>query len=304
MIEPVDVEALQIRVGVNDGAYESAKASINEVFDPQWNRMNLVSAGWLRFAAADPHGVLLGGCEGYDYFGWLSVENIWLGIEHRGKGYGKALLGALESEALAKGCHGIHLDVYDFQHRSFFHSQGYVTCGWLNDFPTGQTKYTLCKRLVQRGTPPVPGVALVRNATPESLAPFRAQAQQAIESTIGRHPAETMNILLTGPQSIARGYLRGILQYGWLCIDRIFVSASTRGRGLGTKLLAQAEQDAVGHNCHHACVGTFEWQAPTFYEKNGYSTYLIFHTDSPGYRHFDLYKRLIATPADKHPEAA
>lgn len=56
----------------------------------------------------------------------------------------------------------------------------------------------------------------------------------------------------------------------WLCIDYLWVSEAARGTGLGSQLVARAEQEAVQRGCRHALVDTLSFQARPFYEKQGY----------------------------------
>jgi len=56
----------------------------------------------------------------------------------------------------------------------------------------------------------------------------------------------------------------------WLCIDYLWVSDAARGAGLGSQLVAMAEQEAVQQGCRHALVDTLSVQARPFYEKQGY----------------------------------
>ena len=56
----------------------------------------------------------------------------------------------------------------------------------------------------------------------------------------------------------------------WLWIRYLFVSEQLRGQGIGSKLLAAAEEEAGQRGCKYAFVDTFSFQAPAFYKKHGY----------------------------------
>ena len=56
----------------------------------------------------------------------------------------------------------------------------------------------------------------------------------------------------------------------WLEIEYLFVKEEFRGQGIGSQLLQQAESEAKKRNCRYAFVNTYQFQAPTFYQKQGY----------------------------------
>ena len=58
--------------------------------------------------------------------------------------------------------------------------------------------------------------------------------------------------------------------WGWLYVDILWVHEDYRKKGLGTKLLFEAEQEALRRGCHHAHLDTMSWQAPEFYKMHGY----------------------------------
>ena len=57
----------------------------------------------------------------------------------------------------------------------------------------------------------------------------------------------------------------------WLLIENIWVSASLRGRHIGSDLLQQLEATAIERGCKFALLDTLEFQARPFYEKFGYA---------------------------------
>ena len=56
----------------------------------------------------------------------------------------------------------------------------------------------------------------------------------------------------------------------WLEIEYLFVKEDLRRQGIGSKLLQQAECEAKKRNCRFAFVNTYQFQAPAFYQKQGY----------------------------------
>ena len=56
----------------------------------------------------------------------------------------------------------------------------------------------------------------------------------------------------------------------WFCIHYFFVDEQLRGQGIGKKMLESAESEAKRRGCKYSFVDTFSFQAPGFYEKQGY----------------------------------
>ena len=67
--------------------------------------------------------------------------------------------------------------------------------------------------------------------------------------------------------------LAGETYSGWLFIRYLWVSDALRGRGIGRKLMSDAEGRALERGCHSAWVDTFSFQAPGFYPKLGYQVF-------------------------------
>ena len=72
----------------------------------------------------------------------------------------------------------------------------------------------------------------------------------------------------------AKGKLLGglILQSYWResYVELLWLSARARGSGLGTRLIKEAERRAKKRGSHLIHLNTFSFQAPGFYEKQGY----------------------------------
>ena len=66
------------------------------------------------------------------------------------------------------------------------------------------------------------------------------------------------------------GGILGGTYWGWMYIDILWVREDYRKKGIGSKLLTEAEKEAVKRGCHHVHVDTMSWQAPDFYKKYGY----------------------------------
>ena len=93
----------------------------------------------------DGEGKLVAGLGGALSWQWLFVDALWVSDAWRGHGLGRALLERAEAHALAEGCHSAWLDT--FQAREFYLARGYQEFGTLEDYPPGQTRSFLRKKL-------------------------------------------------------------------------------------------------------------------------------------------------------------
>jgi ribosomal protein S18 acetylase RimI-like enzyme len=95
----------------------------------------------------DEEGRLCGGLVGVTYWGWLEVEDLWLGGSLRGRGIGRRLVSMAETEAVARGCSRVWLWTFGFQARGFYEKLGYRVVGALEDYPPGGACYWMRKDL-------------------------------------------------------------------------------------------------------------------------------------------------------------
>ncbi len=84
---------------------------------------------------------------------------------------------------------------------------------------------------------------------------------------------EQIAIMLKNEAGNAVGGLWAKLYYDWLFVELLFVPENLRGEDFGTRLLTQAEQIARQKTCIGIWLDTFSFQAPGFYEKNGYERF-------------------------------
>jgi GNAT superfamily N-acetyltransferase len=86
--------------------------------------------------------------------------------------------------------------------------------------------------------------------------------------------------------------------YGWTwggCgyVDLVWVRGDRRGSGLGTRLLAAAEDEIRRRGCGQVVLSTHSFQAPGFYARLGYSESGRTPDYPRGHDHIHLVKRLM-----------
>jgi ribosomal protein S18 acetylase RimI-like enzyme len=103
---------------------------------------------------------------------------------------------------------------------------------------------------------------------------FRAELGQLINRFHGEivpFQASRFTLRLEDQGGRLVGGLSGVMSWGWLFIDALWVHSDRRGQGIGRVLMAHAESHAVAAGCHSAWLDTF--RACGFYEAIGYSVF-------------------------------
>lgn len=97
------------------------------------------------------------------------------------------------------------------------------------------------------------------------------------ESRVGpdpvRDPRNHLCIVARDGDGRVRGGLQGVIVGAWLAMDLVWVEEPFRGKGLGSRLLAEAEVEGLRRGCKWAILATFDYQAPGFYSRRGYAEY-------------------------------
>ncbi len=114
---------------------------------------NLAKAGMtsrpIAVLVRDDDGQAVGGLTGQTGGGWLFIEYFWIPEGMRGGGMGARIIAQAEQEAVARGCVCAWLDTFSFQAPGFYERQGYSAFGVLEEFPAGEWRHFMRKRLVQ-----------------------------------------------------------------------------------------------------------------------------------------------------------
>ena len=84
--------------------------------------------------------------------------------------------------------------------------------------------------------------------------------------------------------------------WGETCeLRQVWVAAPFRGSGVGRRLMAEAEAEAVRRGCQQLVLATYSFQAPDFYRKLGFEVVLTLADYPRGHAHVVLRKRLSPT---------
>jgi GNAT superfamily N-acetyltransferase len=101
----------------------------------------------------DENARIVGGAHGDLWGSAVHIDAMWVRESHRGKGYGSALLSAVESYAASRGHLLAYLETTRFQARPFYEGLGYRVFGELPGVAEGCTMFFLRKDLKAPASP-------------------------------------------------------------------------------------------------------------------------------------------------------
>jgi GNAT superfamily N-acetyltransferase len=103
---------------------------------------------------------------------------------------------------------------------------------------------------------------------------------------------ERLNWLAHDERQLLIGAVTADLLWDWIYIDELFVNESSRGQGIGKKLMLQAEQYAIDRRLTGVWLWTQSWQAADFYQKLGYEEFTRFNNFPQGHTRIGFRKTL------------
>jgi GNAT superfamily N-acetyltransferase len=109
----------------------------------------------------------------------------------------------------------------------------------------------------------------------------------------GYRDHQPLAVLVTDPGTgdIVGGLL-GRTSMGLLYIDRFFLPEHLRKQGLGSRIIRAAEEEGARRGCSWAVLSTLSFQAPGFYERQGWQVLGRIDCDPPGHTRFMMTKKL------------
>ena len=121
---------------------------------------------------------------------------------------------------------------------------------------------------------------------------IREELNQFNNERVGEDGHTPLNIVEYDTNGNIIGGILGGTYWGWMYVDILWVHESHRYKGIGSKLLCEAEKEAVRRGCHHVHLDTMSWQAPEFYQKHGYEVIGILPDVPNGNQKYLLMKAL------------
>jgi ribosomal protein S18 acetylase RimI-like enzyme len=92
-----------------------------------------------------------------------------------------------------------------------------------------------------------------------------------IESQVGPSKRQGLTLVFHSKSGDLQAGLRGFSHWQWLYISHLWVSPEARSKGLGAKLIVEAESEARKRGCLGLYVDTFDEGAASFYRRQGFN---------------------------------
>ena len=217
----------------------------------------------------DANGAIEGGLVGISYYDWLIVEMLFVPPALRGHGMGAQLMRAAEAVAAERGCKGVWLDTASPDARQFYLRLGYQEFATLPDHPTGHAR-TFMFRMVPR--PGGTGALEIHEARDAQAVAVIGPALDAVGDALFGIDSSRATLAITAEDNAgqAQGGLWMLVRRGWLFLDLFILAPAARRGGIGARILAMAEDAARARGCTGVWLDTFGFQAPGFYQRQGY----------------------------------
>lgn len=239
---------------------------------------------------------IVGGATGTAVWGWLMVNYFWLDENLLNNEMYKLLLAQVENQAIKFGVYKISIDTFELNVKQIYENNGYEVEGFLNERPPGYVSYFLKKDVAtnqsfssNRKVQIYTGDAV----SEQDIKWINQKIEEEQFKRLGKLLTKEIVIFARDHSSKIIGGLKGYIGWGWLYISTLWVNDSYRSKGLGSELLLKAEELALEHGIPYSFLGTTEFQARGFYEKNGYEVFAISEDLPPGYKNFSMKKSLI-----------
>ena len=130
------------------------------------------------------------------------------------------------------------------------------------------------------------------NPTEKEIEYIRASLYDFNKRIVGDVDHTPLNIVEYDDNGNIIGGILGGTYWGWMYIDILWVQEDCRHKGIGSKLLTEAEKEAARRGCHHVHLDTMSWQAPDFYKKHGYEVVGVLPDIPSGNQKYLLMKAL------------
>lgn len=120
-----------------------------------------------------------------------------------------------------------------------------------------------------------------------------AELRRYTAEMVGVPDNQSYAILIHDPQTAQTvGGLWAQSRWGGFHIDILVLPEELRGQGIGSRLMAAAEAEALRRGCRHMWLDTYSFQARPFYEQFGFEVFAQLDGPAPIYPRYFMKKVL------------
>jgi GNAT superfamily N-acetyltransferase len=138
-----------------------------------------------------------------------------------------------------------------------------------------------------------PRLVATDRVLPEEMAFLEEQIYEFNAAATGFRDGRLLAVLLRDGEGTIYAGLSGHTWGGCCEVKLLWVEASRRRAGLGSRLLEAAEAEARARGCRHVVLSTHSFQAPAFYRARGYVVAGRFADFPSGHSQLFLAKALV-----------
>ena len=110
---------------------------------------------------------------------------------------------------------------------------------------------------------------------------------------IGYHDFRPLAVFVRDPQTgKVVGGLHGRSEFGLVYVAWFFLPEDLRRAGIGSRVLAMAEEEGRRRGCTRIALTTLSIEAPGFYQKQGYDVAATIDCEPPGLTRYYMTKKL------------
>jgi GNAT superfamily N-acetyltransferase len=114
-------------------------------------------------------------------------------------------------------------------------------------------------------------------------------------SQTGYYDFRPLAVFVRDPQTgKVVGGLHGRSEFGLVYVAWLFLPEDLRRLGIGSRVLAMAEEEGRRRGCTRIALTTLSIEAPGFYQKQGYDIAATIDCDPPGLTRYYMMKRLAS----------
>lgn len=134
---------------------------------------------------------------------------------------------------------------------------------------------------------------MIDNESPKEVGEFlEDRLYEHNSSLVGKNDGRLFSRVIRDENKAIIAGLAGWTWAGACEITTLWVHSEYRKRGLGKRLLQEAEKEALRNSCSVLLVRSYSFQSPFFYERNGYTIACVIDGFPPGNKYYLLVKKL------------